>query len=206
MGKASGPHKGGAGIVILVIIYRNLRGIPYGDHKSLCDTVCQAGICVCRGKIALHSVHHNISCAAGCLIRRKAVSQLRIHNSKSGARAVMSIRTLHHAILNCENHRRRHFRTCGGDCKNNADRQVFICFYTSIKQVFHFKIIGNAISDSFCSIDYAASANWQKEVNAFLTSNADPFFYQGKAGIGNHATKVYIGKSGFIQALMYTFQ
>ena len=76
----------------------------------------------------------------------------------------------------------------------------------TVKQIFYFKIIGDSVTDSLCCINYAAASNWQKEVNTFRPSNADPFFYQGKTRIGNHATKVYIGKSGSIQALMYTFQ
>ena len=206
MGKASGPHESSPGVIVLRVFYSNLGGITNGKHQSLCNPVSKAGICVCRGKITLHSVHHNISCAAGCLVSGKTIGKFGVHNSKFRAGAVVPVGTFHHTIFNGENHRRRHFRACGSDCKNNANGQVFICFNTTVKQIFHFKIIGDSVTDSLCCINYAAASNWQKEVNTFRPSNADPFFYQGKARIGNHATKVYIGKSGSIQALMYTFQ
>ena len=196
MRKASSPHKSSPGFIVFRLLYSNLGCITYRNHQSLCDSVSKAGVCVSWGKIALHSMHHDISSAAGSLISRKAVGQLRVHNSKFGACAVMSIRTLHHAIFNCKNHRRRHFRACGCDCKNNADGQVFICFYTSIKQVFHFKIIGNSVTDSLSCINYAASANGKKEVNTFCTSNADPLFYQGKTWIRYNAVQIHVGKPG----------
>ena len=53
-------------------------------------------------------------------------------------------------------------------------------------------------------IEEAQESSRKKQEAAVSYTHLDPFFYQGKTRIGNHATKVYIGKSGSIQALMYT--
>ena len=105
--------------------------------SPICDSVSKAGVCVSWGKIALHSMHHDISSAAGSLISRKAVGQLRVHNSKFGACAVMSIRTLHHAIFNCRIHREDISEPAAAIVRITPMGRFFICFYTSIKQVFH---------------------------------------------------------------------
>ena len=118
----------------------------------------------------------------------------------------MTVRTLHHSVFNGKNHGRRHFRACSSDCENNADWQIFICFYTPVKKVFHIKIIGDSVTDSLSRINDAAAANWQKEVNVFCPSNTDSLFYQGKTWIWYNAVQIYIRKSCVTKALMHTLQ
>ena len=114
----------------------------------------------------------------------------------------MSIGTFHQPFINGEHHGGRHFRTGGSNGKNTADWKILICFYFSIEEIFHFKIIGNSITDSLCGVNNTSPTNGKKEIYSIFTTKPDAFFYVGKSGIGNGTGEINKGKSGIRKALV----
>ena len=108
MRQASCPHHLCSCFIIVRLLHKDPCILHNCPDQMLTKSIRKIQI-LFLVKITLHGMHHNVHAAAGRLILWKSHCKLRIHHSKSGTAAIISIAAFQPSILIGDHRRIAHF-------------------------------------------------------------------------------------------------
>ena len=192
VGEAAGPHDFGARLEVSGVVPEDLRVFHDRSEKAFRDLIRQLQG-VPRNKIALHGVHHDISAACCCLVRRQRHGELRVHDRELRAGNIVVVAALFPGRFIRDDRAVAHLAACCGDGDDRADGKASGSFSFMIVQFPHVLVrLGQTVGDGLAGIDHGTAAHSQDEVQLLLQSDGDAFPDFGDPGIRHYAAKLRV--------------
>ncbi len=200
MGQGTRPHQFTHGIIVMRVFDSNAAFGDDSAKKRFCDGIGQ--LIVHRIEISIQGVHHNVSDAAGNLINRKRVSQLRIHDGKSGTvqiRAEAPFASGGSTGEDCGVAGLAASRRDGEDGSGWEGMSGGRLAAPEIPDIGGG--VGSADGNSLGRVDDGSASHPKKKVSLEFQSGTNPLFGMFQCGIGLYPAEFLTGESGIGQNL-----
>ena len=196
----AGPHDLRADIVVIRVADGLGPELYHGAEQALAELVGEL-VVLNGGKITLVGVHHDVNDAAGRLIGRKGVCELRIHDGEAGADAVVVAGGFDLERVVVQHAARGALAAGGGDGNNGADGHHDGRVLGAQEVIPHVAVIESADADALGGVDDAAAADGEQEVDALALDDLDALAHVLHAGVGLSAAEVNGGDALVLDVL-----
>ena len=164
MGDASGPHQFAHSLVVVWSGDRFLSPAHRVAQHTLGDLISE-GIVGDGSKVAVQGVHHHIHHAAGNLIGRQGVGELRVHHRKARPEELAAQSPLLQGVIPGENSGVAGFAAGRRDGKHSAYRQGTLHRLLAQPEIPQVGLrVGHTQSNGLGGIDDAAASHRQNEI------------------------------------------
>ncbi len=206
MRQAAAPHQFAHRAVVAAVLHRYRAVVDRRTQQRLRELIRQL-VGRVRIKIPIHRMHHNIHRAAGNLIGRQRIGQLRIHHGKDRTVQRRAQAPLYAALHIRQHGRIAHLAARGRNRQNHADRQRLCQLRLPQPELPDIDIrIRRPVGNGLRRVNHAAAADRQNKIRfpGQRLLHALPGKFQ--MGIRVHAAQRIVLQAGLLKLAADLFQ